>query len=443
MSTIAAVSTPVGAGGIGILRLSGEDAIAVADAIFISGDKSAGETLRANPRKMVFGTFGAEDFCDKGYAVYFPAREAYTGEDTVEFYLHGGVRIMRGALDAALRHGAVMAKRGEFTLRAYLAGRMSLADAEGVADMINAESAAALRAAYRQMEGSLTRAVDAVLDELLDIMSGLEAVLDYPEETEDEVLPPLEGRVRAVLGRVDALLATAATGDMAKHGVTAVLAGKPNAGKSSLMNALLGRDRAIVTDIPGTTRDILEGSVECDGVKINIVDTAGLRESADRVESEGVRRALDAAQHADVVLYVLDTTAPDGEDWEVPDFGGTRVFTVRNKCDLTSFACPRMYGCFAVSAKDGTGVDGLLHAVAALYREGETADGEVITSERHKDALYRAKRALESAVLQINATTDCVLIDLREAYDALGEITGRTASEDVVNDIFDKFCVGK
>lgn len=443
MSTIAAVSTPVGAGGIGILRVSGEDAIAVADAIFISGDKSAGETLRANPRKMVFGTFGAEDFCDKGYAVYFPAREAYTGEDTVEFYLHGGVRIMRGALDAALRHGAVMAKRGEFTLRAYLAGRMSLADAEGVADMINAESAAALRAAYRQMEGSLTRAVDAVLDELLDIMSGLEAVLDYPEETEDEVLPPLEGRVRAVLGRVDALLATAATGDMAKHGVTAVLAGKPNAGKSSLMNALLGRDRAIVTDIPGTTRDILEGSVECDGVKINIVDTAGLRESADRVESEGVRRALDAAQHADVVLYVLDTTAPDGEDWEVPDFGGTRVFTVRNKCDLTSFMCPRMYGCFAVSAKDGTGVDGLLHAVAALYREGETADGEVITSERHKDALYRAKRVLESAVLQINATTDCVLIDLREAYDALGEITGRTASEDVVNDIFDKFCVGK
>lgn len=443
MSTIAAVSTPVGAGGIGILRVSGEDAIAVADAIFISGDKSAGETLRANPRKMVFGTFGAEDFCDKGYAVYFPAREAYTGEDTVEFYLHGGVRIMRGALDAALRHGAVMAKRGEFTLRAYLAGRMSLADAEGVADMINAESAAALRAAYRQMEGSLTRAVDAVLDELLDIMSGLEAVLDYPEETEDEVLPPLEGRVRAVLGRVDALLATAATGDMAKHGVTAVLAGKPNAGKSSLMNALLGRDRAIVTDIPGTTRDILEGSVECDGVKINIVDTAGLRESADRVESEGVRRALDAAQHADVVLYVLDTTAPDGEDWEVPDFGGTRVFTVRNKCDLTSFMCPRMYGCFAVSAKDGTGVDGLLHAVAALYREGETADGEVITSERHQDALYRAKRALESAVSQINATTDCVLIDLREAYDALGEITGRTASEDVVNDIFDKFCVGK
>lgn len=443
MSTIAAVSTPVGAGGIGILRVSGEDAIAVADAIFISGDKSAGETLRANPRKMVFGTFGAEDFCDKGYAVYFPAREAYTGEDTVEFYLHGGVRVMRGALDAALRHGAVMAKRGEFTLRAYLAGRMSLADAEGVADMINAESAAALRAAYRQMEGSLTRAVDAVLDELLDIMSGLEAVLDYPEETEDEVLPPLEGRVRAVLGRVDALLATAATGDMAKHGVTAVLAGKPNAGKSSLMNALLGRDRAIVTDIPGTTRDILEGSVECDGVKINIVDTAGLRESADRVESEGVRRALDAAQHADVVLYVLDTTAPDGEDWEAPDFGGTRVFTVRNKCDLTSFACPRMYGCFAVSAKDGTGVDGLLHAVAALYREGETADGEVITSERHKDALYRAKRAFESAVLQINATTDCVLIDLREAYDALGEITGRTASEDVVNDIFDKFCVGK
>ncbi len=438
MRAIAAISTPVGAGGIGILRVSGEDAPAVADAIFIcKGERP----LKDTPLVMRFGTFDAGDFRDCGYAVYFPSRKAYTGEDTVEFYLHGGVRIMRGALDAALRAGARLAERGEFTRRAYLSGRLSLADAEGVADMINAESAAALRAAYRLMDGTLSRDIDALSLALGDIITGLEAVLDYPEETEDEVLPPLAGQIDGVLARVTALLATADEGRMAKHGVTAVLAGKPNAGKSSLMNALLGEDRAIVTCRPGTTRDTLEGSLECDGVRINLVDTAGIRESSDEIESEGVRRALRAAEHADVVLHVVDTTDPTGSDDLC--FEGTRVFTVRNKCDLTSYKCPRMYGCFAVSAKDGTGVDALRRAIAALYTEGRTASGEVITSERHKNALYRAKRALESAKQSLDGTVDLTLVDLREAYDALGEITGRTATEDVVDGIFSKFCVGK
>ena len=438
MRAIAAISTPVGAGGIGILRVSGEDALAVADAIFIC----AGSTrpLAETPLNMRFGTFDAGDFKDKGYAVFFPAARAYAGEDTMEFYLHGGVRIMQGALDAALRAGARLAERGEFTKRAYLAGRLSLADAEGVADMIGAESAAALRAAYRLMDGTLSREIDAICDLVGDIITGLEAVLDYPEETEDEVLPPLDGQIKDALARVDALLATADTGRMAKHGITAVLAGRPNAGKSSLMNALLGADRAIVTDTPGTTRDTIEGSFECDGVRINLVDTAGIRESGDAIESEGVRRALAAAEHADVVLHVVDTTAEDDEEVLLD---AARVFTVRNKCDLTSYKCPRMYGCFAVSAKDGTGVEELRHAIAALYAEGKTADGEVITSERHKDALYRAKRALESAIESLDGTVDLTLVDLSEAYDALGEITGKTATEDVVDAIFSKFCVGK
>lgn len=438
MRAITAISTPVGAGGIGILRVSGEDALKVSDTIFICKD---GEPLSERALVMRFGTFDAGDFRDKGYAVYFPAAKAYTGEDTVEFYLHGGVRIMQGALDAALRAGARLAERGEFTKRAYLAGRLSLADAEGVADMISAESAAALRAAYRLMEGRLSREIDALTDELGGILTGLEASLDYPDEMEDEVLPPLAEELGRALSRVDALLATAKTGRMAKYGVTAVLAGRPNAGKSSLMNALLGEERAIVTDIAGTTRDTLEGSFECDGVRINLVDTAGIRESEDRIESEGVRRALRAAEGADVVLYVVDTTAPCEE--EIPSFGEARVFTVRNKCDVTSFKCPRMYGCFAVSALDGRGVEELRHAIAALYAEGKTADGEIITSERHKGALYRAKRALESAISSLDGTVDLTLVDLREAYDALGEITGKTATEDVVDAIFAKFCVGK
>lgn len=439
MRAIAAISTPVGAGGIGIMRVSGEDALAVADAIFICADA---RPLAGTPRFMRFGTFDAGDFRDKGYAVFFPAAAAYTGEDTVEFYLHGGVRIMKGALDAALRAGARLAERGEFTKRAYLAGRLSLADAEGVADMINAESAAALNAAYRLMDGSLTREINGIGDFLGDVITSLEAVLDYPEETEDEVLPPLEGEIKDALARVNALLATADSGRMAKYGVTAVLAGKPNAGKSSLMNALLGEERAIVTCTPGTTRDTIEGSVECDGVRINLVDTAGIRESEDEIESEGVRRAIRAAKHADVVLHVVDTTDDQaGED--ALDFDGARVFTVRNKCDLTSYKCPRMYGCFAVSAKEGVGVEGLRRAIAALAAEGMATGGEVITSERHKDALYRAKDALESALSSLDGTVDLTLVDLREAYDALGEITGKTATEDVVDAIFAKFCVGK
>ncbi len=443
MNTIAAVSTPAGAGGIGIVRVSGEDALGIADAVFVccsAGDESTRDALASSPLCMHFGEFVAEDFRDRGYAVYFPAKKAYTGEDTVEFYLHGGVRIMRGALDECLRRGARLAERGEFTRRAFLAGRMSLADAEGVADMINAESAAGLRAAYRLMDGSVARAINTVQAKLLDIMAGLEAVLDYPEETEDEVLPPLAENVTAVLDDVNALLATARQGRMAKYGITAVLAGEPNAGKSSLFNALLGDNRAIVTPVAGTTRDTVEGSVECDGVRINLVDTAGLRSSADAVESEGIARALRAAEHADVVVLVLDTTSDSAREY---DFGEVPVFRVRNKCDLTSYACPRMFGCYAVSAKEGVGVDELRRGIAALYREGKTQGGEVITSERHLSALYRAKSALESAVADINNTADCVLVNLREAYDALGEITGSTASEAVVESVFSKFCVGK
>ena len=420
MRAIAAISTPVGAGGIGILRVSGEDALAVASAVFICGSKGS-RPISDTPLMMRFGTFDAGDFRDRGYAVFFPAAKAYTGEDTVEFYLHGGVRVMRGALDAVLRAGARLAERGEFTKRAYLSGRLSLADAEGVADMINAESAAALRAAYRLMDGSLSREINVLCDSLGEVITGLEATLDYPEETEDVVLPPLKGQIEDALARVNALLATADSGRMAKHGITAVLAGRPNAGKSSLMNALLGEDRAIVTRTPGTTRDTLEGSVECDGIRINFVDTAGIRESGDEIESEGVRRALAAAKHADVVIRVIDTTAPETEEEHIP----------------------RMYGCFAVSAKDGRGVDELRHAIAALAAEGRATGGEVITSERHKDALYRAKRALESALSSLDGTVDLTLVDLREAYDALGEITGKTATEDVVDAIFSKFCVGK
>ena len=461
MSTIAAISSPIGAGGIGIVRVSGEDALAIADAVFIfahknarkSGDSSC-ENLQDRidekkenglreewkPLYMNFGTFDAGEFCDKGYAVYFPAGRSYTGEDTVEFYLHGGVRIMQGALDALLRHGAVMAKNGEFTKRAFLNGRLSLADAEGVIDMINAESVAGVKAAYRLMQGNVSKCIDLILEKLGTLIATLEATLDYPDEMEDEVLPTLSDSIEEILDDVNKLISTAKSGRIAKHGINVALAGNPNAGKSSLMNALLKEDRAIVTDVAGTTRDTVEDSFECDGVRINLIDTAGIRESDDVVESKGIERAKRAFEGADVILHVIDTTAPDDTDW---DFSGKTVFEVYNKCDVSRFDKKCADNEFEISAKTGDGVDRLAHAIAKLYAENKIGDGEIITSERHISALYEAKTALESAIASLDDTIDCTLIDLRRAYDALGEITGKTATQDVVNSIFSKFCVGK
>jgi len=439
MKTIAAISSPIGAGGIGIVRVSGDGALGIADTVFHFGHKN-GAANNWQPLKMNYGTFVAEDFKDNGYAVFFPAEKAYTGEDTVEFYLHGGVRIMQGALGALLGAGASLAEHGEFTKRAFLAGRLTLADAEGVINMINADSAAGLRAAYRLMTGSLSKAVNKISDALEDLIAGLEATLDYPEETEDEVLPSLSGGMQSCLDEIEKLLSSAAAGRIAKHGLNVVLAGDVNAGKSSLMNAMLGDERAIVADIAGTTRDTVEGSFEHNGVRINLVDTAGLRESDDCIEAQGVERAKKAIANADIVLHVIDKSSRARAEF---DFGDKLVFTVFNKCDIGGFAVPRMAYTFAVSAKTGEGVEALVEAIAAMYKDNGLTGGEVLTEERHISALYEAKRAVKSAVGGADNHVDCILIDLRAAYDALGTITGKTATENIVDSIFSKFCVGK
>ncbi len=445
MSTIAAISTPVGVGGIGIIRVSGEDALRIADTFFVIKSKTSAKTgIKDKPLLMRFGSFAAKDFTDTGYAVYFPADKAYTGEDTVEFYLHGGVRIMQGALDALLSEGARHADRGEFTKRAYLNGRLSLADAEGVIDMINAESAAGLRAAYRLMEGRVAARINEIADSAEELISSLEASLDYPDEMEDEVLPSLPDSLKKIAADIDGLLSTARDGKIAKHGLTCVLAGAANAGKSSLMNAMLKEERAIVTSVAGTTRDTIAESFECDGVKINIIDTAGIRESDDEIEKAGIARARAAYEGADVIIRVVDTASDNAFDsGDFPEFEGKTIFTVYNKCDKTSFRCPRMAYTFAVSAKTGEGVEELKRALASLYRSGKAEGGEIITSERHISALYRAKAAIKAAIGALNLTTDVILVDLREAYDALGEITGRSATEDIIAKIFERFCVGK
>ena len=439
MKTIVAISTPIGAGGIGIVRISGKDARKIADAVFFKKGQGVGQILLENPLKMIFGTFNGIDFNDKGYAVFFPENKSFTGEDTVEFYLHGGVRIMKGAVEVILSHGAVPAEAGEFTKRAYLNGRMSLSDAEGVADMIHAESTAGIRAAYRMMQGGVADKVNGIMDDLLTVLATLEASLDYPDEMEDEVMPALDNVLPSILERVERLAKSFYMGRIAKHGVDVVIAGEPNVGKSSLLNALVGENRAIVTDIAGTTRDTVTARAEVGGVLINLTDTAGLRESDDVVEAIGVEKARKAIEGADVVLYVLDGTKDLKPD-QITTTG--KVYYVYNKCDKQGFSAPEGENIFTVSAVSGQGVGDLASAIASVYEEG-TIDGDLITSQRHVSALKSAILAIQSAVSNKTDTIDCVLIDLREAYNHLGEITGATATEDIVDNIFSKFCVGK
>lgn len=440
MKTIVAISTPIGAGGIGIVRVSGQDARKIADAVFFKKGQGVGEILKENPLKMTFGTFQGDGFTDKGYAVFFPANNSFTGEDTVEFYLHGGVRIMQGAVSTITTKGAVPAEAGEFTKRAYLNGRMSLSDAEGVADMIHAESSAGIRAAYRMMQGGVASKINEIMDDLLTILATLEASLDYPEEMEDEIMPALDNALPRVLARVHTLAQSFYMGRIAKHGVDVVIAGEPNVGKSSLLNALVGENRAIVTDVAGTTRDTVTARAEVGGVMLNLTDTAGLRDSDDLVESIGVERALKAIEGADVVVYVLDgtkDTTPEG----IVTSG--KVLYVYNKCDKDGFSVKTEGdNVFEVSAMKGIGVDRLASAIASVYEEG-AYDSDLITSQRHVSALKSAISSIEHAILHKNDTIDCVLIDLREAYNYLGEITGATATEDIVDSIFSKFCVGK
>ncbi|MBR7162742.1 MAG: tRNA uridine-5-carboxymethylaminomethyl(34) synthesis GTPase MnmE [Clostridia bacterium] len=439
MKTIVAISTPIGAGGIGIVRISGKDVRKIADAVFFKKGQGVGQILLENPLKMIFGTFNGIDFNDKGYTVFFPENKSFTGEDTVEFYLHGGVRIMKGAVEVILSHGAVPAEAGEFTKRAYLNGRMSLSDAEGVADMIHAESTAGIRAAYRMMQGGVADKVNGIMDDLLTVLATLEASLDYPDEMEDEVMPALDNVLPSILERVEILAKSFYMGRIAKYGVDVVIAGEPNVGKSSLLNALVGENRAIVTDIAGTTRDTVTARAEVGGVLINLTDTAGLRESDDVVEAIGVEKARKAIEGADVVLYVLDGTKDLKPD-QITTTG--KVYYVYNKCDKQGFSAPEGENIFIVSAVSGQGIGDLASAIASVYEEG-TIDGDLITSQRHVSALKSAILAIQSAVSNKTDTIDCVLIDLREAYNHLGEITGATATEDIVDNIFSKFCVGK
>ncbi|WP_295750523.1 tRNA uridine-5-carboxymethylaminomethyl(34) synthesis GTPase MnmE [uncultured Oscillibacter sp.] len=469
MDTIAAIAAGGNApSAIGVIRVSGPECFAVCGRVFRAARPF--EALEA--RRMVLGEMldGEGRTVDRGLAVRFPAPRSYTGEDSAELHCHGSPVVLREVLAALFAAGARQAGPGEFTKRAFLNGQLDLTQAEAVIDLIDAETAAAARNAAAQLDGGLRRRLEPVQEALLEVTSRFYAVVDYPDEDIEDVRPEeVSAALREAEGALSALLATCRRGRVLKKGVRTAIVGLPNAGKSSLLNALAGYERAIVTDVPGTTRDTVEESVLCGGVLLRLIDTAGLRETEDQVEKLGVERSRKAMEEAELILLVSDDQV-DMENrprayWE--DFrqllaavGGqeTPWIFIASKRDLSGKTAgsigawggerawngPAAY--VSLSSVTGEGLEDLEKAVTALFPAGEPGEaGSLLTDQRQEDAARRALEAVRRALeaLESGLTPDAVLTDGEAALDALGELTGRTAREEIVERIFSRFCVGK
>lgn len=451
--TIAAVSTPNGQGAIGIVRLSGENAIEIAQRVFRSGSGKALASLKGYTGTLGH-TFDAQGDMDETIAFVYRAPRTYTGEDMVELSCHGGSFVLRRVLRACLAAGAVMAQPGEFTRRATLNGKMTLTQAEAVMDMIAADSLAAGKSALQMREGALYRKITALTDELVGISAGLAAWMDYPEEDVPAVSrETLHVQTAAALERTDELLRSYDEGKLYRHGVETAIAGRPNVGKSTLMNLLSGAQRSIVTDIPGTTRDIIEESVMLGGFLLKLSDTAGLRDTHDPIEAMGVELALGRLQIAQLVLAVFDATQPLEEQDRalIERIGGTAAVAIINKSDLgVNPSMGELKAHFEhvveLSAKSGVGLPELEEAVIAALGVRRFEEQDVtIANERQRSCVLQAQSALREALetLDTGLTPDAVDVCIVDAIDALTSLTGERASDKIIDEVFSKFCVGK
>ena len=455
-ATIAAISTAMSASGIGIVRISGAEAMDVIAKIYRSknGKKNICEV---DSHTIHYGfIYDGEEVVDEVLVMIMRGPRTYTGEDTVEIDCHGGVYAMKRVLETVLKNGAVIAEPGEFTKRAFLNGRLDLSQAEAVMDVIQAKNSMALKSSVEQLKGSVQRAVKEIRARLLHQIAYIETALDDPEHFDLTGYPQeLQGIVEKEGANISELLKTADDGRMIQEGIKTVILGKPNAGKSSLLNFLVGEDRAIVTEIAGTTRDILEEYISLNGITLRMIDTAGIRETEDIVEKIGVGKAKQMAEDADLILYVVDSSLPlDDNDHEIMELlSGRKSIVIYNKTDLEAAVdieeLKEKTGSpvIPVSVVEETGLRQLEDEIKRMFFHGELSfnDEVYITNARHKAALEEAKESLKLVIgsIEMGMPEDFFSIDLMNAYESLGRIVGESVGEDLVNEIFSKFCVGK
>lgn len=450
--TIAAIATPLGEGGLAVIRLSGPTAFAVADAIFEPAGKQALKPSAAPTHTIHYGRIVRDGrSIDEVLVSVMRAPRTFTREDVVEISCHGGILPARLVLEAALHAGARLAEPGEFTRRAFLHGRIDLAQAEAVADLIHSRTELALAAANEQLRGKLSQRINGLRASLMKILAHVEAHIDFPDEdiapdTREQILAQLEAAVTAM----DGLLKSAHEGQILRRGVRTAIIGRPNVGKSSLLNQLLGHDRAIVSPTPGTTRDTIEETANIRGIPVVFIDTAGLRESADTIEMEGVRRSRQTLDTAELILHVFDVSEPStpGDAALLEEFATRQRLLVRNKIDLPiRMALPAGLEVVDVSSLNGVGVESLKEAIFnKVWHGGVQAQmWEAMINARHGEALSRARSATARTVAALRGglSLDLAAADLRIGVNAIGEIVGQTATEDLLDMIFSQFCIGK
>ena len=439
MDTIAAISTPHGIGGIAVIRLSGPDAFAIVSC-------HLKEPGAAHPQLFRIG----DQVIDQVIATSYHAPHSYTGDDTVEISCHGSLYIQQTLLQALLDSGARLAEPGEFTRRAFLNGKLDLSQAEAVADLIDSTNAAAHSLAVSQLRGGYAKELETLRQQLIDLTALLELELDFSDEdVEFADRKRLLDLTRQTTDRVQALRQSFRLGNALKRGVPVAIIGRPNAGKSSLLNALLHDSRALVSEIPGTTRDTIEETFVIEGTPFRIIDTAGLRQSQDPVEQMGIQRTLDTVAQADIILYVHDATQPVSratDDLQQLPLIGKHLILIYNKIDLPGAASPEQEGSIALSAKTGTGLDLLTQSLASITRgDMDKAPDILLTNARHYEALGLVDQALQHVTegLTEGLPADLVVIDLRDALHHLGTITGQVTTDEVLGTIFSRFCIGK
>ena len=452
--TIAAIATPLGEGGLAVVRLSGPRSLEIADRVFVPGGRAGVKPSDATTHTLHYGRLLHQgQVVDEILLSVMRAPRTFTREDVVELGCHGGLLVARMALDTVLEQGARLAHPGEFTRRAFLNGRIDLAQAEAVADLIHARTELALAAAHEQLAGHLSQRVNQLRDQLMLLLAHVEAYLDFPDEDlQPETRTQILERLQHCLEGMDQMLSTGREGQILRSGIRAAIIGRPNAGKSSLLNQLLGHDRAIVSPLPGTTRDTIEETANIRGVPVVFVDTAGLRDSGDLIEAEGMRRTRAMLERAEFVLHVLDASEPltSADEQYLGEFAGKKRLLVCNKADLPRRLIlpePLLGKTVEVSCLSGQGVEALKEAIKSAVWSGaiETGMWQAMINSRHQDALRRAREAAvhTQTALAANQPLDLVALDLRLAVNAIGEIVGKTATEDLLDRIFSQFCIGK